>query len=332
MLPESKNCFPKLLSLDQCKWIDLSRAHYGHRLGTPFRDALSAVRISIEAGKLTLPFSAVNILEFQNDPDHDRRERLARFMVDLSCNRTILPFMTVRLLEIRNAVFSLFERPVPGYVRSSIVREGLDNAWGIRIRILGLPKTVEAMVFQACDSPKASISHLLRHADQRGSVDKFQTEENSTLGIIEDVRKRSADHGITWGQRLFAELREYFLRGSVGRDVAAALEEINIGSSAFWDRITSPDEFVEFFARIPDLDVRLTLTLSRDQDLVRRIRRNDARDLHWLSVALPYSNLVVSENHWGHMIRSRGLDTKYGTTIITDARELPARLTEMGCL
>jgi hypothetical protein len=264
--------------------------------------------------------------------DSFRRERLARFMVDLSCNRTILPFITVRPWEIRNAVYGLFERRVSYCIRCSIVREGLANASGMQLRISGLPKEVGASVLQICNSSETSIELLLDHANQRDSVDQFQTEENSTLEIQENARKRAAADRITWDWRLYAELRNHFFSGSVGMDIAAALQEINVGFSVFWDRITNPEEFVKFFARVPSLDVSLTLMLSRDQDLVRRIQQNDSRDLIWLSVALPYSNLVVSENYWGHMIRSRGLDTKYGTTIITDARELPARLREMGCI
>jgi len=65
---------------------------------------------------------------------------------------------------------------------------------------------------------------------------------------------------------------------------------------------------------------------------VRKIDLNDARDLIWLSVALPYSNLNVLEKYWSHMVvRSCGIDTKYRTTIIADTREIPTRLAEMGC-
>jgi hypothetical protein len=47
---------------------------------------------------------------------------------------------------------------------------------------------------------------------------------------------------------------------------------------------------------------------------------------------LPYGNLVVLEKYWGHMARSQGLDKRYGTILLTDAREIPSRLAEMDCL
>ncbi|HMF12194.1 MAG TPA: hypothetical protein VKE94_07805 [Gemmataceae bacterium] len=52
----------------------------------------------------------------------------------------------------------------------------------------------------------------------------------------------------------------------------------------------------------------------------------------WLSVAVPYANLVASENYWGNMVRSLGLDRRYGTVVITDAREIRGRLADLGCL
>ena len=50
VLPESRDDFPKLLYLDQNKWIDLSNAHYRHSKGEPFKEALAGVRKAVDAG------------------------------------------------------------------------------------------------------------------------------------------------------------------------------------------------------------------------------------------------------------------------------------------
>ncbi len=331
MLPESKDDFPKLLYLDQNKWIDLSRAHYGRPDGETFRDALTAIRRALEAGKLIVPFSAVNIVELEADRRADRRERLARFMVDLSCNRTILPFMPIRSWEIRNAVHAFYERSEPGSIRPSIVREGIANAWTRQFRVTGPSAEVEAAVLQHLNSAETALHCLLDSAEQRELTDQFRAEEATTLRILENVRARCAADGITTEWRLVAELFRYLGGGHVGYALVAVLEEIGISVQSFFDRFATPAEFNQFFANVPTLGVFLTLLLARDQDLLRPIDQNDARDLIWLSVALPYSNLVVSEKYWSHMVRSCRLDRKYGTTILTDARELPGRLEEMGC-
>jgi hypothetical protein len=333
VLPDSKDDFPKLLYLDQNKWIDLSRAHYRHPKGEPFREALAAVQKAVEIGKLVVPFSAVNIVEMENDSDAERRERLARFMVDLSCNRTILPVMPVRCWEIRNAVHAYYGRPEPGCIRRSVVREGIENALAMRFRISGLPAEVEAAALQYANSTEQSVEFLVDCGDDRGSSEQLREKEAATLEFQEKVRDRYGNELIKdndW--RRVAELFNHLCNREEAHALAAALQEIGFTVQAFIESFATAAQFEEFFAGVHTLEVKLTLTLARDQDLVRRIDQNDARDLHWLSMALPYSNLVVSENYWGHMIRSCGLDAKYGTTVITDARGLSARLIEMGCL
>jgi hypothetical protein len=331
VLPDSKDDFPKLLYLDQNKWIDLSNAHYSHHKGVPFKEALAAVRKAVNAGRLIVPISAVNKVEMDADPYAERRHRLARFMVDLSCNRSILPFMIVRPWEVRNALHAFFGRPAPGAIRRSIVREGIGNAFGLQFRISGLSAEDEAAVLQYGNSAERSVQYLLLAGDNRELSKKMRAEETATLDWQEQVRTRSAAD-LAPEQRRFAELAEHIRKGDVGRALMEGLQEFGVSMPAFFEQFDTLAEFIHFFARVHTLEVLLTLTLARDQDLVRPIAQNDARDLIWLSVAMPYGNLVVSEKYWGHMVRSCGLDRKYKTTIITNARDLPARLADIGCL
>jgi hypothetical protein len=333
MLPESKDDFPKLLYLDQNKWIDLSRAHYRHPKGEPFRDALAAVRRAVETGKLIVPLSAVAIVEMANDSDAERRERLLRFMIDLSRNLTILSFMTVRPWEVRNAVHAFYGRPEPVCVRRSIVREGFYHALGMRLRLSGLPAEIEAAALQYANSSEQSVKLLIDHGNERGASQQLRAEEAGNLEFQERVRNRYATELVRdrhW--RRVAELFDHIRRGDVGIALTAALQEIGVTGQAFVERFATPNQFEGFFAGVHTLEVTLSLTLARDQDRIRGIAQNDARDLIGLSVAIPYSNVVVSERYWCHMVRERRLDTKYRTTVITDARDLPTRLANIGCL
>ena len=54
------------------------------------------------------------------------------------------------------------------------------------------------------------------------------------------------------------------------------------------------------------------------------MEHNDIRDLDWLSVAVPYSNVVVSEQYWGKKVQATGLADTYNTILITDLQELPS--------
>lgn len=333
MLPVSKDDFPKLLWLDQNKWIDLARAHYGRPGGEAFRDALAAIRKAVDAGTLIVPFSMVTIIEMQGDPHAERRERFTRFMTDLSRNRTILTHLPIRSWEVRNAVYRLFGRPEPGCVRRSIVREGVDNAMGLRASITGIPPEFAAVLMRMVNEPEVAAELVLSMTDAGAIADtnQMKAEETANLSLQEDVRRRAAAE-ITVEQRFVAEFREHVLRGDVGVALVEALQELGLSMSDFYQGCPTTRDFLSFFDGVASLYVNVTLTIARDQDLVRPIDRNDARDLIALSVAVPYGNIVVTEKYWGNMVRSRGLAAKYNTTVLTDARELPRQLAEAGCL
>lgn len=90
-------------------------------------------------------------------------------------------------------------------------------------------------------------------------------------------------------------------------------------------------KLAQFIALIPNFDVFITLRIDRERDRDRKVDHNDIRDLDWLSVAVPYSNIVVSEKYWGGKIKAAGLTAKYDTALLTKLQDLPAQLSAMGC-
>ena len=113
--------------------------------------------------------------------------------------------------------------------------------------------------------------------------------------------------------------------------LAAAIEGLGLTIDDFCTRLRSAEDIAGLGSDVPNLDVFVTLTVNRNQDMIRRIQANDLRDLDWLSVALPYSNCIVMENYWCHQARATHLDTKYGTALLNDLRELPDELNRLGC-
>jgi hypothetical protein len=330
MLPTSKDDFPKCLYLDQNKWIDLARTHYGRPGGEPFQNALRAVRGGVKSGKLIVPFSIVNAQEAMIPQDAGRRERLARFMVELSGNLTILPEQAACRWEIRNAVGRVLVTGSPTAVRPLAVQQGFTHALGLGVQVLG-PATQADTATRHIRSPEMTVAFLLMVSGQRERIAQAQAGEAGAVGVFEMDRARSAS--LTLEQRRKLEFEELFFgTGTYRQALAAVLQEFGVTDQAFRTRVHSGQDAVHFIADIPNLDILLTLRLARDRDLTRPIERNDIRDLDWLSVAVPYANVVVSENYWGHQVRSTGLHEKYGTVLLTDLRELPQELQLMGCL
>jgi hypothetical protein len=332
MLPESKGDFPKALYLDQNKWIDLARAHYGKPGGEPFEAALQAVRRATELARLVVPVSVVNVVEATAHHDSERRERLARFMVELSGNLAMQPHMAVFPWEVKNAVRAFFTEKQLLRIRSSLVRRGVQHAFGKQMRIAGLSPSDEAAALEAMNHPDIAVELLLKEGDARELSEQARKGDEETAAMCERVRARSAAASLTPEQRFGVELAEYFSDGVGQRALQESCEEAGITVTGFFEQLIERGTMKEFFQRIHSLHVLLSLTVARDKDQVRPIHRNDHKDVMGLAVALPYCNLVVSENHWGHMAKTLKFDQQFDTVLLTDARALPEELQRLGCL
>ncbi len=277
MLPEFKNDFPKCLYLDQNKWIDLARAHYGRPEGQPFQDALRAVRTATEAGRLIVPFSVVNAVEAMIPRDAARRERLARFMVELSGNRTTLPDPSACRWEIRNAIGRLLCKGSTTAVRPLVVRQGLSNALDLGFQVFG-PTAARESAIGVIDATETTLAFLLRAGGKRDYIEQSRAGEAAAVSVFE--RDRTSTAGMSLERRRALEFRGLFSSmGLCHPPLVLALQELGLTREEFRAQFRSAQDTIRFLADIPNLDVLLTLRLIRDQDLARPIAHNDIRDL-----------------------------------------------------
>ena len=330
MLPAAKSGFPKFLYLDQNKWIDLSRAHYGHSEGAQFEDALDAIRNAIGRGTLVVPISGINAIETMNDGYEDRRQRLAEFMVELAGNHFLLPYLVVRPIQITQAVVRKLNRRPAVSIREKIVEKGLSYAFGVETSIVGLPKKIEEELKSTINSASSSVQCLV-HAGDRVRVDGTR-QEDKTAAELETITRQQMSADMTSNTRHHLELAELFSRGGPGEELRNTLKLIGISREKFFSLFDEADEWLEFFHDIATVDVQVTLTLERDKNLSRPVHRNDERDIAFLSMALPYANIVVCEKFWAQITRTSGLDNRYKTVIETDLTKLPNILDAQECL
>jgi hypothetical protein len=176
-----------------------------------------------------------------------------------------------------------------------------------------------------------TISFLLAVGDKRDRIGQGRASEAEWVSAFERVRSNGVSVGPAQ-QRVVAFATMFSRTGVHAPALAAAFEEFGLTFDAFCTRLRSAEDIANLASDAPNLDVFVTLTVNRNQDMIRRIQANDLRDLDWLSVALPYSNCIVMENYWCHQARATHLDTKYGTALLTDLRQLPDELKRLGCM
>jgi hypothetical protein len=329
-LPANKSEYPKLLCLDQNKWIDLARAHYGRGGGAPFRAALDAVRGAIATGTLVVPVLGANLYEVAEPKDGGRRERLARFMVELSENHSLVNHQVVLHWELRRALLELFLRQsaVPP-IRPALLRFGMfAAAMGKEPVITTGELATDALVEDAMYDPELAIAAIVQFMDREGIRDLRAKDEHATQ-IVEGIRRIDAHLGIE--ERRMLEMRTLLAEGSAARKLDEVIHDLVVDGDAFRAWLQEPGRLRAFTDAVPSIEVPTMLMLHRDANKNHRSHPNDAKDFSFLKLAIPYANIVVAEKSWTHFAVASGLADKYGTRLSTDTAALPDLLKEEGC-
>jgi len=114
---------------------------------------------------------------------------------------------------------------------------------------------------------------------------------------------------------LFLDLQDHYLsilgKFGKGKEAIAAL---------------SQDELSALILNIPPLDVEVCLAAQHQQQWDRQEVSNDIRDFSHLCMAVPYCDVVVTEEYWVHKLSREKLDRKYNTTLFSDVCQLPRLL------
>ena len=72
----------------------------------------------------------------------------------------------------------------------------------------------------------------------------------------------------------------------------------------------------------PSVNVTTKLTYQLLKDRERPIQKHDDRDITFLSTAIPYCDVVITEKTWVHLIKLEKLDKKYSTIVKKDLNYL----------
>ena len=82
------------------------------------------------------------------------------------------------------------------------------------------------------------------------------------------------------------------------------------------DRIfSSIESTIDFMQSVPSFHVRTALLYEILNNKSHPIKLNDNKDISFLSAAVPYCDVVITERTWVHIIKKNKLDVKYGTIV-----------------
>src|SRR3990172_4052179 len=81
-------------------------------------------------------------------------------------------------------------------------------------------------------------------------------------------------------------------------------------------------KLLDFFSRVPCLDIEIELVTERNENLSKAISPHDFVDVPFLNVAIPFCDVVVADKYWADIARRKKLDKKYDTVILNSLLEL----------
>lgn len=95
--------------------------------------------------------------------------------------------------------------------------------------------------------------------------------------------------------------------------IAAVLDEFDLPTNRL--EALGPQRCMKLLELVPHLDIEINLHVERNEHKGRKIAPNDEIDLGFLSLAVPYCRVVVTEKFWTALIHRTKLDVKYGTRV-----------------
>lgn len=328
---------PVIVYLDQNKWIDLSRSYYVVNNESKFRNLLTLLQKLCEEGKLIMPLSVVHFTETQKESNIERRKKLAHLMTELSRGYTILLQEKVLDLEISNCVgVNCNETPIN--IRKEILGKGYGFALGMGTPILKLPPSV----FESSTKEKQFHMDWKNHIESREIIYKHLVERDSNLekkleclrrGETEalpkvEIARSNAQRDLNKEQRYYVELIDLTDDRFVGKLISEVKKRnVNIIDLLPIGNLTK-EEVDNFYENFPTMLVTVKLYWRRNEETQRRAKLNDGRDLAFLSVAIPYCDIVVIEKDWCSKAKALKLDAKYGTLLYRNLEELESYLQE----
>ena len=95
---------PKLLYLDQNKWVELEKVEFGEKKDETISEILTMLRDLVNSDKLIIPIDFNRLTETSHRSLSHTRERLSELLIEMSKGYAVLPFLFVEELEIRNFI------------------------------------------------------------------------------------------------------------------------------------------------------------------------------------------------------------------------------------
>lgn len=314
---------PKIVYLDQNKWIDLARAVKYPDEEPGMRAVLEWLIEELKAGRVVIPLTATNIFETHKINNVERRLDLAHIQTTMSAGlvfRGRYKRLEVELVDVIRATYTL----------SKLDREKnwfLSNVFFESFLEWGDPRLGDAVSKPVLDlirvKPQAMLfDFLMEQPDdiRRASVVQFTQGSKKLAERIEARRKRDKDET----KETRRNLQNAMLMINEMDHIIPCVALVGIPDKAGFDIMR--DNAHAIMDGTPTYYIEREMALLLEDQHNRPINENDFRDMQTFCAVVAYADVIIPENMFSSLARQAGLDKKYNTQIVTSLLELKARL------
>lgn len=313
----------KKIYLDQNKWIDLARTILNPSHYKNYKDVAERIQGNVEKGEWIFPISMIHFFETCARVEKESRTRLASVMASISKNYSIASFLDVQRDEFINCFAEIHDKSKRTDIQA--VQKNLFGAIGGHPPVLRtashIPhdtqeKLQELFIDQILRSERL-FEDLMRNFNDDKFSEDMQREDQHFKKIYQDLQKEFQSAPQIYRYRAFLAIsfvdafamHYQFLMNVFGRSREDIIPDSVLGSK---------EKAIDFLESIPSLDVRIKLLYHCLNNPERLVHKHDHRDIAFLSTAIPYTDLIITERTWKHFAKSAKLDQKYSVTIESD--------------
>lgn len=313
---------PKIIYLDQNKWIDVARAVKDPDGYPEHYAVLEKLVEGSKAGRLIVPLTQTNIYETHKISDAGRRHDLAFTQATLSQGRVFRgrhKRLEVEATDVMRRAYGLDPLPrAPNWFLSKVFFEATVEREDDR-----LGGIVSSRVFEAIqrNPPHFLYNYLMNtpEAVRVAAVKRFSEDSEKLRQRVEARRTRDANESLSMRRRIYsANLMVDDLKLISGFISRAGLPT------------TNKNEVLrkcarKLIAESPSYLIERELTLKLEAQS-REIEENDFRDMQASCAVIAYADIVIAENHFSNLAQQASLDRTFKTRVITRLAGLPAAL------
>lgn len=314
-----KGIEPLIIYLDQNAWIELAKIYFNKTTSDDGKVLLEKIRKAVDENRAIFPITITNYDEALRVSYKARRKKLAYYIFRISQGYSFHPNISRTIeAELCNVILRKVGLPTIK-MRKYILKQGTSNLMGAKYTLTQsfkspLPKEIIDQLYTLTET-SFSLNFILNEAEtvkcdvKQSDIDKMEKNRHE-LFKIKDKKLRYKTF-MAWNIHDFLVpiIAEFLYYSGLPKDtiIRAGMTE---------------DDIYRLLDSLPTALCFLTLLYQRDQLADRKIEANDFNDIVFLSLSIPYSDIVVTEKLWKTISHGSKLDVKCNTRVFSSVYEL----------